>query len=173
MCELLLLLLAEGGGQVVLHDMPPSGENAVVGMTGQMEQPPGISGVASPSSLDVASGRPPSRTPVARIFQDASRPPERPGPSPPSAQRGLNQRGQGVGKAWDTEGFGVLLMHHAADLPLLVHHPLTHSAARETAIHSSSGRMAYEYGQSYNRAVSVGVAVVMQHAHALLLRVLV
>lgn len=56
-----------------------------------------------------------------RIFQAASRPTSAE-PSPPCPQPGPGERGQTWAKTWDTEGFGALLMHHAADLPLLAPH---------------------------------------------------
>lgn len=56
-----------------------------------------------------------------RIFQAASRPTSAE-PSPPCPQTRPGERGQTWAKTWDTEGFGALLMHHAADLPLLAPH---------------------------------------------------
>jgi hypothetical protein len=84
-------------------------------------------------------GRPPFRTPdIPGCFQTNER---RAKPSlPPNWPV---ERGQAWAKAWDTEGFGALLMQHAADLPLLAPHCASPVSRHVQVLYGSSAARGY------------------------------
>lgn len=96
---------------------------------------------------------------------------ERPEPSPPSAQQGLKERGQGVGKRGMQRG-GWGAAHASCCRSAPAGPPSSHPFGSTRDSHPSFGCNTCMYSvRSRTPAASAGVAVVLQDAHALLLPV--